>query len=55
VLHFGHAKEHRISFEPLPPNQAEVILRTVLTKFIGHCIRLRSSTRPEGDRSEKNG
>lgn len=43
VLHFGRAKEHRISFEPLPPNQAEVILRTVLTKFIGHCIRLRSS------------
>jgi hypothetical protein len=42
VLHFRHAKEHQISFEPIPPNQAEIILRGVLTNFIRHCIRLKS-------------
>lgn len=42
VLHFRHAKEHQISFEPLPPNHAETILRTVLTNFIRHCVLLRN-------------
>jgi hypothetical protein len=41
VLHFRHAKERQISFEPIPPNQAEIILRSVLTNFIRHCIRLK--------------
>jgi hypothetical protein len=41
VLHFRHARERQISFEPLPPNQAEIILRGVLTNFIRHCIRLK--------------
>jgi hypothetical protein len=41
VLHFRHAKERKISFEPIPPGQAEVILYGVLTNFIRHCIRLK--------------
>jgi hypothetical protein len=41
VLHFRHAKERQISFEPIPPNQAEIILRGLLTNFLRHCIRLK--------------
>lgn len=42
VLHFRHASKHQISFDPLPLNHAEIILRRVLTNFIRHCVLLKN-------------